>query len=163
MRENKYIPLVPQVSKRSLYSGHTHARITRPPSTSSMARDLKRGCEGADGATAVDRAGARPTAGTGPRHTMGLCVHPALPWSGAGQAGIWGQARNSFPWRGPPHPLPGCAALWGVGGQAPPSPLVTQAVEWRHARWQALGNRDSWVQSLAWTTHSPVRHFTPIV
>lgn len=85
----------------------------------------ERGCRGADGATAADRAGARPMAGTGPRHTMGLCVHPALPWSRAGQAGIWGQARNSFPSRGPPRPLPGCTALWGVGRQAPPSPLAS--------------------------------------
>lgn len=55
-------------------------------------------------------------------HTMGLCVHPALPWSRAGQAGIWGQARNSSPWRGPPHPLPGCTASWGVQSRHHPSP-----------------------------------------
>lgn len=47
---------------------------------------------------------------------MGLCVHPALARSRAGQAGIWGQARNSFPWRGPPHPLPGCPAPPHSGG-----------------------------------------------
>lgn len=33
---------------------------------------------------------------------MGLCVHPALLWSRAGQASIWVQAKNSFPWREPP-------------------------------------------------------------
>lgn len=68
-------------------------------------------------------------AGTGPRRTMGLCVHPALPWSRAGQAGIWGQARNSFPWRGPPHPLPGCTALW-EGGRAGPTLSPSEPRQW---------------------------------
>ena len=72
----------------------------------------------------MDGAGARPTAGTGPRRTMGLCVHPVLPRSRAGQASIWGPAKNSFPWRGPPHPLPGCpvTSLPPGWGQAPPTP-----------------------------------------
>lgn len=33
---------------------------------------------------------------------MGLCVHPALPWSKARQASLWAQAKNSFPRREPP-------------------------------------------------------------
>lgn len=69
---------------------------------------------------------------------MGLCVHPALARSRAGQAGIWGQARNSFPWRGPPHPLPGCPApplTVGGGGlwEAPPTPPASRALEWGRA------------------------------
>lgn len=46
---------------------------------------------------------------------MGLCVHPVLPWSEAGQAGIWGQAKNSFPWREPPTPS---QAAWPGQGWA---------------------------------------------
>lgn len=46
----------------------------------------------------------------GPRHTMGLCVHPALPWSRAGRASSWGEAKNSCPRRGPPLPLPDSTA-----------------------------------------------------
>lgn len=90
----------------------------------------------------------------GPGHTMGLCVHPALPWSRAGQAGIWGQARNSFPWRGPPHPLPGCTAPWGVWSRHHPLPQRAQAAEWGHAHsghW-GTGTPESrcWTGLLTW-------------
>lgn len=69
-------------------------------------------------------------AGTEPRHTMGLCVHPALPWSRAGQAGIWGQARNSFPWRGPPHPSQEAQPRWGLRRKAGTTHALSEPRQW---------------------------------
>lgn len=76
---------------------------------------------------------------------MGLCVHPALPWSGAGQAGIWGQAKNSFPWREPPLPLPDSIA------PCPPRPgggEGERALWWHLLAAGLLGPASGWAAPL---------------